>query len=138
MEALFDQLVQLFVTLWSLLVVIGTLVVPWIPLAAWIVFWMFCVNWEKLWPVLARGGLVGVLLIGVVMVFVWGTIAPPAQGYHSLLGLTLSNFVGKTVYVTALLCIMLLCGALQLAGCCADYCRFKEQPPETDSHSAAH
>jgi hypothetical protein len=49
-------------------------------------------------------------------------------------GLSLSNYVGKTVYVTALVCIMFLCGSVQLSGCCAACCRFEEDEP----HAAAH
>ncbi len=52
------------------------------------------------------------LLFGFAMILIWGVINPPPNGHHYLLGLTLSNFVGKTVYVTTLLAIMFLCGSV--------------------------
>jgi hypothetical protein len=117
------------------IVELGTLLLPWTPLAAWIVFWLFAVNWQKLRPVLLEGGWIGLLLIGLVMVLVWGVVAPPESGAHYILGLTLSNFVGKTVYVTALFSILLICGSLQLAGCCANCFGFEEaEPVELDTH----
>ncbi|MGE0377016.1 MAG: hypothetical protein AB7Q45_16520, partial [Planctomycetaceae bacterium] len=68
--------------------------------------------------VLLSGGWLGGLLIMLVAIVGWGSIAPPESGTHSLLGLTLSNFVGKTVYVTSLAVIALLCGSVQLSGLC--------------------
>ncbi|MFO0918596.1 MAG: hypothetical protein U0872_09810 [Planctomycetaceae bacterium] len=68
---------------------------------------------------------------------IWGVIAPPATGSHYLLGLTLSNFVGKTVYVTALFTIMLLCGSVQLSGACGDWATFPE-PAAEDDHGHGH
>jgi hypothetical protein len=60
------------------------------------------------------------------------------QAYHYLLGLRVSNFVGKTVYVTGLICIMFLCGSVQLGGCC----RVEDEPSgevhHLQHHAAAH
>ena len=45
---------------------------------------------------------------------------------------------GKTVYVTALFCIMFLCGSVQLSGCCNSMCCFEdeEQAAEETAHAA--
>ena len=128
MQALWDSLVQLVGALVNVVVSAGGLILPWTALIAWIGFWLFAVNWVKLRSVLLSGGWTGLALIGFVWILVWGVVAPPADGTHFLLGLSVSNFVGKTVYVTTLICIMLLCGAVQLSGLvdgCVDFSRFE-------------
>jgi len=111
------------------------LVLPWTPLIAWVAFWTLAVNWVNLRRVLLSGGWIAVLLIMFVTVIGWGVIAPPESGVHVMLGLTLSNFVGKTVYVTALAVIALLCGSVQLAGLCGNLAVFEEDQPETAPHA---
>lgn len=92
---------------------------PWAALALWVVFWLFAVDWNKLCGLLRlrAGGWVPVLLLGAGMVLVWGTVAPPPDGSCHLLGLTLTNFVEKTVYVAGLFCIAIFCGVAQMSGC---------------------
>jgi hypothetical protein len=137
MEDLFLNLQDLVLALWGLLTSVIWLLLPWLPLAAWVAFWMFAVNWVKLRAIMVQGGWIGILLIGIVMILIWGVVAPPADGFHYMLGLKLSNFVGKTVYVTALFVIMFLCGSVQLTGCCASCCHFEEEaaaPAESHEH----
>ena len=172
MDALLTSLQQFLTSGWDVIVSLLSLLLFWIPplLVAWIVFWLFAVNWVKLRQVLLSGGWIGLILTGLVTILVWGSVAPPSwcdvttsQGgivsgnltastpnaitlvnrndqsvtvntgdvdridrFHPMLGMRLSNFVGKTVYVTTLICIMLLCGSVQLAGCCAFCCRFDD------------
>lgn len=119
MEALSDLLnafQQLFTSIAAIIGSLFWLVLPWTPLIAWIAFWLLAVNWVKLRAIMLRGGWIGFLLLAFVMILVWGAIAPPLGGSHNLLGLQLSNYVGKTVYVTFLFCIILLCGSVQLSG----------------------
>lgn len=138
MEALFDSLLQLVEALWALLLSVGSLLLPWTPLFAWIAFWTFGVNWVRLRHIIwHQGGLLGIVLVWFTMILVWGTVAPPEDGYHHLLGLTLSNYFGKMVYVTALFCIMFLCGSVQLSGCCAGWTPAQEEPVELDAHTPA-
>ena len=131
------NVVALLGAVWHLVISILQLILPWTPLVAWLAFWLYAVNWVKLREVLAQGGWIGVVAIGFMMVLIWGVIAPPATGSHYLLGLTLSNFVGKTVYVTALFTIMLLCGSVQLSGACGDWATFPE-PAADDDHGHGH
>lgn len=136
MEALYDLLSSVLDVFWSLLNVVVNLVrvvLPWLPLFAWIAFWSFAVNWGKVFPVLRRGGLIGVLLLMFVAVLVWGSIAPPVGGRHVMFGLTVSNYAGKFIYVTMLTCIALLCGSAQLSGAFGRLGEFPEEPEE-DSH----
>lgn len=135
MSELWNSLVQLFDALLHLVLSLGGLLVPFLPLVAWVAFWLFAVNWRKLSTVLRQGGWTGVALIGFVTILVWGLIAPPPDGAHHILGLTLSNYYGKLVYVTTLVCIMLLCGSVQLSGaldCCVT---FAEAPADDHGHS---
>ncbi|HUG90262.1 MAG TPA: hypothetical protein VML55_05485 [Planctomycetaceae bacterium] len=78
---------------------------------------------------------------GVTLIDAAGqTLTIPGSGlreitaYHRLLGLRVSNFVGKAVYVTALVCIMFLCGSVQLGGCC----RVQDDEPVELHHAQAH
>ena len=99
---------------------------PWIPLLAWIAFWLCAVNWRKLYPILTSGGWIGVALAFVMTVLIWSIIWIPEGGMHYLSGLQVSNTVGKVVYVTILFVIAFLCGTVQLSGCCGSLCEFKE------------
>ena len=132
---LLNALVQLLAAVCVLIVGVLKLVltVPVLPLALWIIFWLFAVDWVRLRELLLKkGGCVGVLLIALMTILIWGVVAPPAEGYHTMLGLHLSNFVGKTVFVTSLFCIMTLCGIVQLRGCCGIVCR-PRQPGESEA-----
>ncbi len=145
MQDLFNSLGKFLLAGWNVIEELSRLITDHVPLPlllgllAWIAFWTFGVNWVKLRETLLKGGCVALILIGVAAVLVWGNIAPPAGGHHSLLGLQVSNYVGKTMYVTALYCIMFLCGSVQLSGCCAGCCRFEEaEPSESESHASSH
>jgi hypothetical protein len=136
MDAVFQSLIDLGRVLAVLIVRIGWVLLPLLPLIAWVAYWTFGVNWTRLRSVLLQGGWVGLILLGFLAVLVWGTVAPPAAGAHQFFGLTLGNFVGKTVLVTALICIMLLCGSVQLSGACGSLCQFHE--PVEETHHAGH
>ena len=136
MEPLINSLGNLLVASWDVVISVLVLVAPWTPLIAWIAFWLLAVNWEKLYPVMAKGGAVGSLLIGLMMILIWGLIAPPQDGFHHLFGLKTSNFVGKTVYVTALLTIAALCGSVQLSGACGTLALFPEESDGDDHHDS--
>src|SRR5260221_9253419 len=133
MHTMLDAATQFGHSLWELLAAILAIAVPWTPLAAWIVFWLFAVNWVKLRETLAKGGWVGVVLIGAAMVLVWGSIFP-GSGAFDFFGLRVSNFVEKTVYVSGLFVMMFLAGALQLSGFCAACCQFDEPVLIAETH----
>ena len=133
MNSLIDALAQFGKPTQDLISALVSILLPWTPLAAWIVFWTFGVNWVKLRESLAKGGWVGLVLIGAVTVLLWGTIAP-ASGAFDFFGLKVSPFVEKTVYVSGLYCIMFLAGALQLSGCCASCCQFSEPIQIAETH----
>jgi hypothetical protein len=133
MQNLQNSLLELAFALMDLVVVLGGILLPWLPLVAWLGFWLFAVNWTKLRVQLVQGGgWIGLLLIAVVWIIVWGVVSPPASGSYDLFGLHIGNFVGKTVYVTSLYCLLLLAGAAQLSGACSGWAHFSEA--ESDDH----
>jgi hypothetical protein len=136
MYALIESLIQLFWAVWSVLGSVGMLLLPVVPLLMWVGFWTFAVDWTKLRSFFLKGGWIGLMLLSLVAVLVWGVVAPPADGAHYILGKQLSNFVGKTVYVTGLVCIMLLSGSVQLAGVFGK--AGGPTPPESLEGDAAH
>ncbi len=141
MDAVVDLLQSLVNVFWSLLdvvVALAIVIVPWLPLLAWVTFWTLAVNWVKAFDILRRGGFIGLLLLMFVAIMVWGAVSPPVDGHHTLFGLTVSNYVGKFMYVTALTCIALLCGSVQLSGACPAWCRFPEdEEPSHEVHATA-
>ena len=119
MDAVSELLTSVQDLFWSLIALIVALVkiiLPWLPLLAWIAYWSLAVNWVKTFEVLKRGGWIGVLLMMFATILVWGAVAPPIGGSHSLFGLQVSNYAGKFIYVTMLTCIALLCGSAQMSG----------------------
>lgn len=129
-------------SIWNVIVAVAQLVVelavfvtPWTPLLAWIAFWLFAVNWKQLYPILTKGGIIGVILTALMTVLIWSVIAEPEGGFHHLYGLKVHNATGKTVYVTSLVVIAGLCGAVQLSGTVDRCLRFNDEPaPEADNH----
>lgn len=124
---LLHSLLNVLYSVADLLVALGRAALPWTPLFAWVAFWTLAVDWTKLYPILMRGGIVGVGLLFFVAVLVWSVIAPPPDNVHHLFGLAVGNVTGKFVYVTALTVIMFLCASVQLSGCCGSLLNL-EQP----------
>lgn len=140
MDALLDLLSSLLNVLQSLRDVVVNLVrvvLPWLPLFAWLAFWSLAVNWVKAFDVIRRGGYIGIVLLMVVAVMVWAAVAPPVDGVHSLFGLKLSNHAGKFVYVTVLTCMAFLCGSAQMSGAFGRFAFFNDDSePEGAVHHA--
>ncbi|GIX03858.1 MAG: hypothetical protein KatS3mg113_0864 [Planctomycetaceae bacterium] len=132
-----EVLTNLWLVIWSLSQLVLSLLflmLPWSPLLAWVAFWLFAVNWVKLREILLQGGIIAVFLIALMTILVWGLVSPPVSGSHYIVGLTVGNFVGKTVYVTSLLVIMFLCGSVQLTGLCDAWLHFADDGAVTEDH----
>ncbi len=139
---LLQALQNLLTAVVELLVAVGGIIVPWIPLIAWAAFWALAVNWQKLAAVIRSGAFIGIALIALVAVLVWGCVSPPIDGHHyfNLLGfkLSVSNFTGKLVYVMGLVVIMFAAGSAQLSGMfdgLVSYADEKDPVDDHDSHS---
>jgi hypothetical protein len=77
----------------------------------WCAFWLWAVNWKKVWPVLSQGGWAPVVLLVIVSALVWSQIAP---GIYDVFGLfTLSNFWAHLVAGAVLAALALFFGWLQ-------------------------
>ncbi|SFI34153.1 hypothetical protein [Planctomicrobium piriforme] len=135
---LLNSLWQVLVAVSGLLNVLLALLLPWMPLFAWVAFWLLAVNWKQLYPVLQRGGWIGVVLTMLVAIFAWTAIAIPAGGQHHLFGLHVDNMFGKTVYVCGLTMIAFLCGTFQLSGGCDRWLRFEPEAANSEAPGQSH
>lgn len=137
--SLVTNVVELFTAVWSIVLDLGAIALPWLPLVAWVAFWTFGVNWVRLRRILlVEGGWIGLLLLGAVSVLVWSTVAPPVGGHHELLGLTVGNVVGKTIYVTGLVVIAFLCGSVQLSGGAGVVEKFEQEDAALRAETGGH
>ncbi|RLS44412.1 MAG: hypothetical protein DWH81_00930 [Planctomycetota bacterium] len=137
---LLQALLNVLTAIVQLLVAVGAIIIPWIPLIAWATFWALAVNWQKLAAVIRSGAFLGVALIALLAVLVWGCVAPPIDGYHyfNLLGfkLSVSNFTGKLVYVMGLVVIMFAAGSAQLSGMFDGLVSFADDEEPADEHDS--
>lgn len=134
--ALLQALLNLLSALVEVVTAAGSLILPWLPLIAWALFWALAVNWQKLAAVIKSGAFLGIILIGLTAVLVWGCIAPPIDGKHYIViferPLSVSNFVGKLVYVVGLIVIMFAAGSCQLSGMFDGLVCFADDDAEED------
>lgn len=138
MPELFDSLLNLIQAVWQVALNLLLLILPWVALIAWVAWWLLAVNWVRLRETLLKGGLIGYALFYFMMILIWGVCAPPEGGSHYLFGMTLSNFVGKTVYVTMLFVIMFVCGSVQLSGAVDRFLNFEGDDGPADDHGHGH
>lgn len=82
-----------------------------LPGGLWVAWWLWAVNWKKLWPVLALGGWLPAVLLFLMSAVVWSRVDPVSC---SCLGFfVLPNFVWQLGCVSALAAVALFCGWLQ-------------------------
>src|SRR6516164_4816245 len=103
---------QLFSILGQLLAPLIQSAVSWLLLLVWIAWWLWAVNWKKVWPVLAQGGWMVVALLIVVAALVWSEMAPNT-GYVFGGLLVGSAFLRHLILVSILALVALACGWLQ-------------------------
>jgi hypothetical protein len=105
------QLWNLIQQLWSFLRALWAILVPLLPILLWAAFWLFAVDWRKLWPVLRAGAWAPCVLLGLMAALVWSRLAP---GKCDCLGLTpIPNFWWQLGSVGLLAGIALFAGWLQ-------------------------
>ena len=88
---------------------------PWlselIAVLLWMAFWLFAINWKKMWAVLAAGAWLPLVLLGLMSAVVWSRISPTPC---SCLGfVTLPNMLWQLGAVTGLIGLALFSGWLQ-------------------------
>jgi hypothetical protein len=104
--------------LWQIVASVGIILrdlanwsLEWFVLIAWLAWWLAAARWRSVWPVLARGGWVLIVLINLFVALVWSRLEP---GQYALFGVfPIGNYLwhlGATALITLL---TLLCGWLQ-------------------------
>jgi hypothetical protein len=103
-------IVELLANLWqvvlSLLGVLANLLaltLRWSLVIVWVAWWLWGVNWRRVWPVLSVGGWIAVALLGVTAALVWSRLAPRE----------VANFWWHLGAVGLLVALALFCGWLQ-------------------------
>jgi hypothetical protein len=94
---------QLLSNIFSVLLVL-------LPGAIWCAWWLFCVNWPKLWSALARGAWTGVVLFILVCGSVWARLDPRDLAWPGYYISALPWHIGAAALLA---CLAFLCGWLQ-------------------------
>ena len=81
-----------------------------LPAGLWCAWWLWCVNWKDVWPVLARGAWLVVVLLVLSSALAWSAIFPSTC---NCIGVPLPNFWWQLGYVAMLVAVALFCGWLQ-------------------------
>ena len=83
---------------------------PLLPGGLWCVWWLWCVDWKTVWPLLARGAWVVVVLFVLVGALAWSALFPRSC---DCLGFPLPNFWWQLGSTSSLALIGLFCGWAQ-------------------------
>jgi hypothetical protein len=118
MESVGQMLAQLWTiivnqvqVLWLLLILVFGVFTRWPLIILWILWWLLAVNWKKMWPVLAIGAWLPLILVVILAAFVWSRIEP---GPGNFLGLvTIESFWWQLGNLAFLVALALFCGYLQ-------------------------
>ena len=102
--------VDLWQSFWQILVSVSKFVeellrlgLHWWLVLAWIAWWLWGVNWKRLWPVLAQGAWVPLVLLMLLSALAWSQIAPSE----------VANFWWQLGAIALLVSLTFLCGWLQ-------------------------
>jgi hypothetical protein len=106
-----ESLVRLLAALRDVGVQLWAVLLPLLPVLLWIVYWLFAVDWRKVWPVLARGAWAPVVLLLLVVAAAWSRIAP--SNCDCLGFVTITNFWWQLGSVSTLAAVALFSGWLQ-------------------------
>lgn len=82
-----------------------------LPGGLWCAWWLLCVDWNKVWPILAKGGWAGVVLFMLLVSLAWASIFP--RPCDCLGFVTLPNFWWQLGSVALLTLIAFFCGWVQ-------------------------
>ena len=137
-----DQLSVIFDNLWQILQGLGYLVVnllillmQWSLLIAWLAWWLWGVNWNRLWPTLRRGAWAPLVLLIIVSALVWSRIQP--SDCNCLGFTTVPNFWWQLGAVGLLAAVTFFCGWLQGVFHWAP-AEINLDPPATTHHGHGH
>ena len=135
MNEQWEALLRIFSDFGVLLKPLWQLVTGWLLLIIWIAWFLWGVNWNKAWRVLALGAWVPLLLAMIAGAMVWSQIAP---GECTCLGfITIPNFWYQLGEVAMLEGIAFLCGWIQILAGWAP-AEINLDPPASASHDHGH
>jgi hypothetical protein len=126
--------VDLWQSFWQIMVSVGEFVVEllrlgvhWSLLIAWLAWWLWGVNWKKLWPVLSGGAWVPLVLLMVLGALAWSRISPTEY----------ANFWWQLGAIGLLAAATFFCGWLQgVFGWTP--AEINLEPPAPSAHGHAH
>jgi hypothetical protein len=134
---LWHTLEQLVVTLFYLVIDLLRIGLHWWLLLLWVAWWLCGVNWQKAWPVLARGAWVPVVLITLMAGLVFSQVWPSE---YRLFGLVrIPNFWWQVGAVSLWVGSALFCGWLQgVFGWAPPEIDLEPPAPTTHGHGHGH
>lgn len=83
----------------------------WALLIVWLAWWLAATDWRRLWPALARGGWVVVVLLSILSALVWSQLDPDELNVLGIM--SLGNFWWQLCAVGLLVVLTCFCGWLQ-------------------------
>jgi hypothetical protein len=110
-EEIFQNSVLLVATLLTLIVEIGALALRHLLLIAWVAWWLWGVNWNKAWAVLAKGAWTPVVLLMLIVAATWSALAPSTYNFLDLF--PIANFWWQLGAVTVGVLVAMFCGWVQ-------------------------
>ncbi len=125
---------DLWQSFWQIMLSVGEFAVEllrlglhWSLLLAWVAWWLWGVNWKKLWPVLAGGAWVPLVLLMFLSALAWSQLVPTKW----------ANFWWQLGEIGLLVSLTFLCGWLQgIFGWTP--AEVYLDPPATSAHERAH
>jgi hypothetical protein len=134
MTELSNILQQLGADLINLFTILARLAAPWWPVLVWVAFWLWAVDWRKLWPRLAEGAWAPLTLIGIMVALIWSSLSPEP---YSIGGVELVVFWWQLLAVATLISSALFFGWLQ---CVAGWypAEIAIEAPATGGHGHDH
>jgi len=99
-----------------------------------VAWWLWGVNWRRAWPVLAEGGWLPLVLVGIMAAFAWSRISPSTAIVFGFLAVP--NLLWQLGAVGLLIGLVLFCGWLQTRVGWYPPEVSLEPPPSHDPHAS--
>ena len=104
-------------------------------LVLFVAWWLWGVDWRTGWPVLATGGWMPLVLVGIMAALVWSRISPSTAILFGFVAIP--NLLWQLSTVGLLIGLILFCGWLQTRyGWYPPAISFEPPPPSHDPHAS--
>jgi hypothetical protein len=107
---LWTHLVDLFWTLFQLVVLLLWFALLGAPIILWVAWWLWAVDWPKFWPTLAEGAWAVLVLLALVVAMALTFLIPGSQ---TVAGVDVPSPWWQLGAVSVAVAVMFLCGWLQ-------------------------